>query len=418
LLGCGSAARSRPRRRPAAGPHRARSTRRCANSYYPFAPGGCGSQSPTVYGAGPRTVFLISPASLAGERAARLLRDGAASPLALALRAPGGVPLGEVFSFLSGLYFRGKATYARAFARPPRGVAGALVITSGEGLVSIEERIDAARLRALAAIAIDLREQRYLVPLLRDALALDTRCGPRCQVVLLGSIATDKYVEPLGAVFGERLLFPPDFVGRGDMSRGGLLLRAAAGGTELAYAPVAGAIRHGARPERLPPRRRSPASPVPALEVAILMGLPGSGKSTFFAQRLAVTHAHVSMDALPRGANTRARQRELLATALAAGRSVAVDNVNATVAERAELIALAREAGARVVGYWLDEPPRACLGRNERRTGKARVPKVAIFAFAKRFAAPMLAEGFDVLWRVRVGGTASASTFELRVVPA
>ncbi len=185
-----------------------------------------------------------------------LLRDGAAFPLARALRS--GAPLGEVFSFLSGLYFRGKATYARAFGRPPRGVAEALVITSGNGLLRLDERVDDARLRALAAIPIDVRERRYVEPLLRDALDLDRRCGARCRVVLLGSIATSKYVEPLQAVFGDRLLFPPAFVGRGDMSRGGLLLRCVRADRELDYAPIAGAVRHGARPARLPRLAREP----------------------------------------------------------------------------------------------------------------------------------------------------------------
>lgn len=206
----------------------------------------------------PRTVFLLSPASLAGKRAAILLREQAAFPLAHAVRSPAGAPIGEVFSFLSGLYFRGKATYARAFARPPRGVAGALVITSREGLVSLDERVDAARLHAFAGIAIDARERRYIDPLTRAALALAARIGASGRVVLLGSIATGKYVEPLQAVFGDRLLFPPEFVGRGDMSRGGLLLRAADAGVELAYAPIAGAVRHGARPARLAPRERAP----------------------------------------------------------------------------------------------------------------------------------------------------------------
>ena len=199
-----------------------------------------------------RTVFLLSPASLKGQRSTMLLRDAAQFPLAHELRSTEGAPLGEVFSFLSGLYFRGKATYARAFGRPPRGVPGALVITSGSGLLGLDERVDGARLRELAAIPIDAREVRYLTPLLRDALDLDRRCGPRCQVVLLGSIATGKYVEPLQGVFGDRLLFPPAFVGRGDMSRGGLLLRCVRAGLELEYAPIAGAVRHGERPPRLP----------------------------------------------------------------------------------------------------------------------------------------------------------------------
>jgi len=187
-----------------------------------------------------------------------LLREQAAFPLAHAIRTAPGAPLKDVFSFLSGLYFRGKARYAEVFAQPPRGLPGALVITSGEGLVPLDAPVDAPRLHALAAIPIDARERRYLEPLLRAALELDGRCGPRCRIVLLGSVATAKYVEPLTAVFGERLLFPPDFVGRGDMSRGGLLLRCADAGRELPYTPVVGAVRHGARPARLPPRRRTP----------------------------------------------------------------------------------------------------------------------------------------------------------------
>jgi predicted kinase len=232
--------------------------------------------------------------------------------------------------------------------------------------------------------------------------------------VLLGSVATGKYVEPLQGVFGERLLFPTAFVGRGDMSRGGLLLRCADAGLELDYAPIAGAVRHGARAAKLPPRRAS--TPAPAPELAILIGFPGAGKSTFYAEHLAETHVHVSKDAMPRSADKRARQRRLLEAALRAGRSVAVDNVNATRSERAEPIAIAAAAGARVVGYWLDAPPRICVGRNRERGGAARVPPVAIFAAAKRFEPPTEEEGFAALWRVRVTGAREASAFEITPV--
>lgn len=146
-------------------------------------------------------------------------------------------------------------------------------------------------------------------------------------------------------------------------------------------------------------------------ELAILMGLPGSGKSTFFSRRLAATHEHVSLDALGRGGGTRVRQRERIAAALAAGRSVAVDNVNPTRAERAELFPLAAAAGARVVGYWLDVPPRVCLARNAGRVGRARVPPVAIFALRKRFEAPDPSEGFSALWRIETAGTPEAPEF-------
>jgi hypothetical protein len=79
--------------------------------------------------------------------------------------------------------------------------------------------------------------------------------GPECEVVLLGSIASGKYVELLQPIFGNQLLFPPAFVGRGDMSRGGLMLRCAAAGMELDYTPIAGAVRRGTRPPKLAPLR-------------------------------------------------------------------------------------------------------------------------------------------------------------------
>jgi hypothetical protein len=201
-----------------------------------------------------KRVFLLSPAQSGGPRALLLLNERASFDLARRLRGPG-APLGEVFSFLSGLYFRGKLSYARRFACPPRGLPGALVITPGFGLRPADETIDLERLRAFGTVPIDSGETRYLEPLVRDALALAT-AAPRAEVVLLGSVASGKYVEPLAAVFGRRLVFPPSFVGRGDMSRGGLMLRCAEAGMELEYTPVIGAPRHGPRPPRLPPKAR------------------------------------------------------------------------------------------------------------------------------------------------------------------
>jgi hypothetical protein len=201
-----------------------------------------------------KRVFLLSPASSTGARTGVLSNPRAGFDLAVRLRA-GGAPLGEVFSFLSGLYFRGKLTYARAFADPPRGAPGILVITPCDGLVSPDTVVTLETLERYAAVKIDLAEHRYLAPLLGDALRLAESAPPPCAIVLLGSVATDKYGAPLGAVFEERLLFPPSFAGRGDMSRGGLLLRAVDSGEELEYAPVSGARRHGPRPPRLPPRR-------------------------------------------------------------------------------------------------------------------------------------------------------------------
>jgi hypothetical protein len=199
-------------------------------------------------------VFVLSPARAGGVRAQMLLRTGAGFELAVRLRTRGGAPLGDVFSFMSGLYFRGKAAYARAFARPPRGVAGALVITPGRGLVPLDTCVTREHLEAFAEVPIDAAEPRYQRPLARDVAAL-ARTG--AEVVLLGSIATGKYVDVLAGALGGRLVFPASFVGRGDMSRGGLMLRAARAGVELEYVPVVGAVRRGTRPPRLEPRPRA-----------------------------------------------------------------------------------------------------------------------------------------------------------------
>jgi hypothetical protein len=177
-----------------------------------------------------------------------LLRTQAEFPLARQVRSPQGAPLGEVFSFLSGLYFRGKLAYATRFARPPRGLPGALVISPSEGLRYPEERVTVERLRTWAEVDIDLAEPRYLAPMVTHLRALAAATSDSCRIVLLGSVATPKYVKPLLEAFGDRLMFPPDFAGRGDMSRGGLLLRAARQDHELPYAPVSQTPRKGVRP--------------------------------------------------------------------------------------------------------------------------------------------------------------------------
>jgi len=209
-------------------------------------------------------VFLLSPASCGGERARLVFNDRARFDLALRVRSPEGAPLGDVFTFLSGLYFRGKLVYARAFAAPPPGAPGVLVITPNEGLLPADEPVTIARLRRFARVPIDASEPRYRRPLARHARALAAAIGPDVEVVLLGSIATGKYVDVLARAFGDRLRFPGEFVGRGDMSRGGLLLRSAREGRELEYRPLGGASRHGKRPPKLerlprPPRAADPA---------------------------------------------------------------------------------------------------------------------------------------------------------------
>jgi hypothetical protein len=217
-------------------------------------------------------VFLLSPANCGGLRAQVMMRAGARFELARRLRTPAGAPLGEVFTFVSGLYFRGKLAYARAFAMPPPGSAdlthgGVLVIAPGAGLCAADMPVTLDTLRRFRRVNVDPDEPRYRRPLLLAAERLATAVGRACDVVLLGSIASAKYTDVLGAVFGERLMFPAEFVGRGDMSRGGLMLRCVAAGRELPYVPVLGSVRHGPRPPRLGPPARlaagSVSSPAP-----------------------------------------------------------------------------------------------------------------------------------------------------------
>jgi hypothetical protein len=208
-------------------------------------------------------VFLLSPANCSGRRAQLVLSTTAQFPLALQLQSRAGAPLGELFAFVSGLYFRGKLSYAKRFASPREddvgevgggpALNGVYVITPNAGLRDPDTRVTASALRAFAAADVHHENAAYRRPLEKSARALLRDIGTECDVVLLGSIASPKYVDVLLAIFGKRLLFPLDFVGRGDMSRGGLLLRKAAEGVELDYVPVAGANLHGARPPKLPP---------------------------------------------------------------------------------------------------------------------------------------------------------------------
>jgi hypothetical protein len=196
-------------------------------------------------------IFLLSPANAAGKRAQLLLREAATFGLAQRLR-DGGLPLGEAFSFISGLYFRGKLAYATAFADAPEGVPGALVITACGGLIPPETLVTREQLSLISCAPLEASEPRYRIPLERDARLVAAHLSDDCEVVLLGSIATPKYAEPLLAIFGERLVFPAEFAGRGDMSRGGLMLRCVREGVELNYVPILTGDRHGRRPPKLP----------------------------------------------------------------------------------------------------------------------------------------------------------------------
>lgn len=200
-------------------------------------------------------VFLLSPANSAGDRIRLLLRPSAAFALALQLRSSQGAPLGDVFSFASGLYFRGKLAYARAFGCATAGRPASFVIIPGFGLVDPDKLVRVSEIKAFGEVPVDLRNNEYRRSLEDAAQSLNKSLKPSDEIVLLGSIASGKYTTILVEIFGPRLLFPIDFVGRGDMSRGGLLLRSVQAKTELPYRTVLNSVLHGPRPPKLPRTR-------------------------------------------------------------------------------------------------------------------------------------------------------------------
>ena len=197
-------------------------------------------------------VFLLSPASCNGVRARWLLHKNGQSALAQQLRSDGGAPIGDVFKFLSALYFRGKLTYAITFARPPEHSMGVAIITPTAGLLPCDTPIGIAQLRGFSRVPISVKNRRYRTSLCRAARGFADQIGPACEVVLLGSIASTKYLNLLLPIFGERLRVPAAFIGLGDMSRGGLLLRHVREQRELDY------IAASSVPALSPPRSRPP----------------------------------------------------------------------------------------------------------------------------------------------------------------
>ena len=184
-------------------------------------------------------IFLLSPANMSGLRARQLTSPRAKFDAARMYQSPEGVPIALAFAFMSALYFRGKIAYALQFAHP----SDIFVIAPGFGLVPADWRITADRMKVLAKTEVDVRKRNYRKPLERDALQLAENAAADAQIVLLGSVASGKYVDILWPIFGERLVFPAMFAGLGDMSRGGLLLRAARANRELEYTSLA-APRH------------------------------------------------------------------------------------------------------------------------------------------------------------------------------
>jgi len=183
----------------------------------------------------PCTLFLLSPANVSGLRAKQLTSQRAEFEAARLYRSAEGVPIGVAFAFMSALYFRGKIAYARQFAE----IENIFVIAPGFGLVGPDWRITPERMKILRRTEVDVRRKNYRKPLERDAAQLAERLHSQTRIVLLGSVASGKYVDVLRPIFGEGLLFPAMFAGLGDMSRGGLLLRAARANRELEYTLLA-----------------------------------------------------------------------------------------------------------------------------------------------------------------------------------
>jgi len=211
--------------------------------------------APSDYSPPLSRVFLLSPANTSAIRGQLLLNRNSEFELAQRIRRQG-APLGELFSFISSLYFRGKLAYAEAFSQSLTGFPSTLIMTSSRGLLPPQTVIRLDDLVEMSAVPIDPADARYREPLCRDAGALARRLPAGSQIVLLGSIASGKYVDPLLDIFGANLLFPQQFVGRGDMSRGGLMLRCARSGLELDYVSVDSSVRRGARPPKLSSDRK------------------------------------------------------------------------------------------------------------------------------------------------------------------
>lgn len=189
-------------------------------------------------------IFLLSPATAHGARARGLIAPEPRSPTARQL-ASAGMRLGDVFTYLSGLYFNGKLTYARRYATPPAslGGEGIYIITMTDGILTPDHRVCVDDLRRYAAAERQTDEGRHAFEVSARALAMTI--GPRCDVVFMGSVASGKYTDIIEPAFGERLLFPLELVGRGQLSRGALLFRCVKEDRELEYALMSELVDRG-----------------------------------------------------------------------------------------------------------------------------------------------------------------------------
>ncbi len=153
------------------------------------------------------------------------------------------------------------------------------------------------------------------------------------------------------------------------------------------------------------------------MELVLMIGLQGAGKSTFARAYFADGYVYVSRDLLRNNRQRNERQLQLIEEALRGGHSVVVDNTHATIEDRAPMLALGHQYGAQVLGYYFTPHVAESLARNQMRSGTARVPNVAIYSTAKRFQSPTVAEGFDALYQMGTSGTAKYPAFEVEPFP-
>ncbi len=138
------------------------------------------------------------------------------------------------------------------------------------------------------------------------------------------------------------------------------------------------------------------------MELIIFIGLQASGKSTFFRQKFATTHVHISKDLMPRKGKEQ-RQQQLIETTLQAGKSLVVDNTNPSPIDRAAIIQQGKTHQATIIGYYFSSVIEECMQRNLQREGKALVPDIGFYSTVKKLEKPEYTEGFDRLYYVQIG---------------
>lgn len=134
------------------------------------------------------------------------------------------------------------------------------------------------------------------------------------------------------------------------------------------------------------------------MQAVIFIGIPASGKSTYFKQAFADTHVRINRDML----GTAHRQDRLLQVCCETAIPFVYDNTNVQRGERQPAIAQARKAGFKVSGYFFESKIQACRIRNSQRSGKARIPDAGLSGRRNALQLPELSEGFDELWFVRI----------------